>query len=167
MKHKKGHSKQGQQQWRTLEMTGLDDKVDQNAQKMEQKDKEAESGRRKSEGQSPYPASKWWIFMRQRRRWRKSSLNTHTHTHTHTHTQHSKTDGHDSPVWNDPWRRQWRPTPVLLPGKSHGRRSLVGCSPWGHEESDTTERLHFHLNLHYSRQKYTHTQEFHYENLQH
>jgi len=34
-------------------------------------------------------------------------------------------------------RRQWQPTPVLLPGKSHGRRSLVGCSPWGHEESDT------------------------------
>ena len=36
-------------------------------------------------------------------------------------------------------RRQWHPTPVLLLGKSHGRRSLVGCSPWGHEESDTTE----------------------------
>ena len=35
------------------------------------------------------------------------------------------------------WRRQWQPTPVLLPRKSHGRRSLVGCSPWGHEESDT------------------------------
>ena len=35
------------------------------------------------------------------------------------------------------WRRQWQPTPVLLPGKSHGWRSLVGCSPWGHEESDT------------------------------
>ena len=46
-----------------------------------------------------------------------------------------------------PWRRQWHPTPVLLPGKSHGRRSLVGCSPWGHEESDTTERLHFHFSL--------------------
>ena len=45
------------------------------------------------------------------------------------------------------WRRQWHPTPVLLPGKSHGRRSLVGCSPWCHEESDTTERLHFHLSL--------------------
>ena len=41
----------------------------------------------------------------------------------------------------------WHPTPVLLPGKSHGWRSLVGCSPWGHEESDTTERLHFHLSL--------------------
>ena len=41
-------------------------------------------------------------------------------------------------------RRQWHPTPVLLPGNSHGRRSLVGCSPWGHEESDTTEQLHFH-----------------------
>ena len=44
-------------------------------------------------------------------------------------------------------RRQWQPTPVLLPGKSYGRRSLVGCSPWGHEESDTTERLHFHFSL--------------------
>ena len=44
-------------------------------------------------------------------------------------------------------RRQWHPTPVLLPGKSHGRRSLVGCSPWGHSESDTTERLHFHFLL--------------------
>ena len=45
------------------------------------------------------------------------------------------------------WRRQWHPTPVLLPGKSHGRRSLVGCSPWGCEESDTTEQLHFHFPL--------------------
>ena len=45
-----------------------------------------------------------------------------------------------------PWRRQWHPTPVLLPGKSHGRRSLVGCSPWGREESDTTEQLHFHFH---------------------
>ena len=44
-------------------------------------------------------------------------------------------------------RRQWQPTPVLLPGKSHGRRRLVGCSPWGHEESDMTERLHFHFSL--------------------
>ena len=44
-------------------------------------------------------------------------------------------------------RRQWQPTPVLLPGKSHGRRSLVGCSPWGHEQSDTTERLRFHFSL--------------------
>ena len=44
-------------------------------------------------------------------------------------------------------RRQWHPTPVLLPWKSHGRRSLVGSSPWGHEESDMTERLHFHFSL--------------------
>ena len=44
-------------------------------------------------------------------------------------------------------RRQWHPTPVLLPGKSHGRKSLVGCSPWGHEESDTTKLLHFHFSL--------------------
>ena len=44
-------------------------------------------------------------------------------------------------------RRQWHPTPVLLPGKSHGRKSLVGCSPWGRSESGTTERLHFHFSL--------------------
>ena len=43
-------------------------------------------------------------------------------------------------------RRQWQPTPVLLPGKSHGWRSLVGCSPWGRWGSDTTERLHFSLS---------------------
>ena len=42
---------------------------------------------------------------------------------------------------------KWHPTPVLLPGKSHGWRSLVGCSPWGRKESDTTERLHFHFSL--------------------
>ena len=46
----------------------------------------------------------------------------------------------------DPWRRQWEPTPVLLPGKSHGQRSLVGYSPWGRKESDTTEWLHFHFS---------------------
>ena len=45
------------------------------------------------------------------------------------------------------WRRQWYPTPVLLPGKSHGWRSLVGCSPWDPEELDTTEQLHFHFSL--------------------
>ena len=45
------------------------------------------------------------------------------------------------------WRRWWHPTPVLLAGKSHGRRRLVGCSPWGREKSDTTERLHFHFSL--------------------
>ena len=44
-------------------------------------------------------------------------------------------------------RRQWHPTPVLLPGKSRGRRSLEGCSPWGLWRSDTTERLHFHFSL--------------------
>ena len=41
----------------------------------------------------------------------------------------------------------WHPTPVPLPGKSHGRRSLVGFSPWGRWESGTTERLHFHFSL--------------------
>ena len=48
-------------------------------------------------------------------------------------------------------RRRWHPTPVLLPGNSHGWRSLVDCSPWGRKwgrkESETTERLHFHFSL--------------------
>ena len=44
-------------------------------------------------------------------------------------------------------RKWWHPTPVLLPGKSHGQRSLIGCSSWGREELDTTERLHFHFSL--------------------
>ena len=52
-------------------------------------------------------------------------------------------------IWLIPYRqrRQWHPTPVLLPGKSHGQRSLEGCSPWGREASDMTERLHFHFSL--------------------
>ena len=44
--------------------------------------------------------------------------------------------------WEDPLEKEMAPTPVLLPGKSHGR-TLVGHSPWGHKELDTTERLHF------------------------
>ena len=42
------------------------------------------------------------------------------------------------------WRRKWQSTAALLPGKSHGWRSLIGYSPWGHKELDMTERLHFH-----------------------
>ena len=51
--------------------------------------------------------------------------------------------------WHQVWRqkRQWHPIPVVLPGKSHGLRSLVGCSPWDRYESDTTDQLHFHFSL--------------------
>ena len=51
--------------------------------------------------------------------------------------------GFDLWVGKFPWRRKWKPTPVILPGKSHGRRSPVGYSPWGRKEPDMTERLHF------------------------
>ena len=56
-------------------------------------------------------------------------------------------------LWNrnrlmDTGRRQWHHTPVLLPGKSHGWRSLGGCSPWGRTGSDRTEQLHFHFHSH-------------------
>ena len=43
------------------------------------------------------------------------------------------------------WRRKWQPTPVFLPGKSHGRRSLAGYSSWEPKESDMTEQHHFHF----------------------
>ena len=46
-----------------------------------------------------------------------------------------------------PWRRAWPPTPVCLPGKSHGWRNLAGYSPWDHKKSDTTELLHFITQL--------------------
>ena len=51
---------------------------------------------------------------------------------------------HDLPVLCFEWRRKWQPTPVFLPGESYGQRSLVGYSPWGHKESDKTERLNHH-----------------------
>ena len=59
--------------------------------------------------------------------------------------------GFDPCVRKIPWRRKWQPTPVLLPREFHGQRSLVGCSPWGRKESDTTEWLTF---LYESRVRY-------------
>ena len=53
--------------------------------------------------------------------------------------------GFDPWVGKIPWRRKWQPPPVLLPGESHGQRSLANYSPQGGKESDTTERLHFHF----------------------
>ena len=47
--------------------------------------------------------------------------------------------GFDPWVGKIPWRRKRQPTPVFLPGESHGQRSLAGCRPWGHIELDTTE----------------------------
>ena len=48
-------------------------------------------------------------------------------------------DENDPEVENIPWRKAWQPTPVLLPGESHGQRSMEGYSPWGRTESDTIE----------------------------
>ena len=49
-----------------------------------------------------------------------------------------------------PWRRKWQPSPVFFPGKFHGQRGLVGSSPWGHRESDVTERVSTHTHAHNS-----------------
>ena len=51
--------------------------------------------------------------------------------------------GFNPRVGKIPWGKEWQSTPILLPGESHGQRSLVGYSPWGRKESDTTEQLHF------------------------
>ena len=45
-----------------------------------------------------------------------------------------------------PWRKEWQPAPVFLPGEFHGQRSLAGYSPWGHKESDTTEHMYTHTH---------------------
>ena len=57
-------------------------------------------------------------------------------------------------------RRKWQSTPVLLPGKSHGWRSMVGYSPWGHKELDMTERLHFYTYDEASRSLETYIRHF-------
>ena len=57
-------------------------------------------------------------------------------------------------------KRQWQHTPVLLPGKSHGRRSLVGCSPWGREESETTSNFIFTFTFMHWRRKWQPTPVF-------
>ena len=51
--------------------------------------------------------------------------------------------GFDSWVGKFPWRKKWQPTPVFLPGKSHGQRSPIGYSPGARKQLDTTEPLHF------------------------
>ena len=56
--------------------------------------------------------------------------------------------GVDPWVGKTPWRREWLPTPVNLPEEFHGQRSLVGYSPWGCKESDTTEPINIQLLRH-------------------
>ena len=74
----------------------------------------------------------------------------YTHIHTHAYIFWPFCEACRSLVSKlgiKPWPRKWQPTPVLLSGKFHGWRNLVGYSPWGHKESDTTEQLQFSLWL--------------------
>ena len=84
----------------------------------------------------------WWPELTQGGNWG---------AHPASHTPGCRLEGHchfvSAMVQCKGQRRQWHPTPVLLPGKSHGRRSLAGCSPWDRWGSDTTEQLHFHFSL--------------------
>ena len=78
---------------------------------------------------------------------KNKQTNKKTNKKTHTHLPRPKT-------WFDPrvgkihWRRKLQPKPVYLPGKSHGQRSLVGYSPWGHREPDMTYQLNSKSNVH-------------------
>ena len=56
--------------------------------------------------------------------------------------QHPSKQGKFAHSYAPLWRRKWQPTPVFLPGKPHGQRSLAGYSPWGRKESDMTEQRH-------------------------
>ena len=86
---------------------------------------------------------KWllWLLTIQHR---ANSLTTQDFHFSNDKTNKTEYQLPRSTAW---WRRWWHPIPVLFPGKSHGWKSLVGCSPQGHEESDTTEQLHFHFSL--------------------
>ena len=64
------------------------------------------------------------------------------------HTCQCRRREFDPWVGKIPWRRAWQPTPVFLPGESHGQRSLVGYSAWGHKELDVTEHSHTHTHTH-------------------
>ena len=64
--------------------------------------------------------------------------------------------GFDPWVRKIPWSRKWQTTPVFLPGESHGQRSLAGYSPWGHRESDATERTHRPVAVAFSRRAFAH-----------
>ena len=59
--------------------------------------------------------------------------------------QETQTPRFDPWVGKVPWKREWQPTPVFLPGESHGQRSLADYRPWGDKESDTTEQLSTHI----------------------
>ena len=86
-----------------------------------ERDREKEGGR-EGGNMCIRPSFPWWL------RWERICLQC-------------RRPGFNLWVGKIPWRREWQPTPVFSPGKSHGQRSLVGYSTWGHEESDMTERL--------------------------
>ena len=68
--------------------------------------------------------------------------------------------GFDPWVRQIPWSRRWQPSPVFLPGKFHGQRSLVGYSPRGHIQSDTTERTHMYIERPYEKKRVINTLAF-------
>jgi len=65
----------------------------------------------------------------------------HSHKEAACQCRRFRRQGFDPWVGKSPWRRKWQPTPVFLLGEFHGQRSLVGYSPWGHKQLDTTEQL--------------------------
>ena len=102
--------------------------------------------------ENPTDRGAWWATVRGMQELDMSEQLTHTVIHSGLpwwlsgrESICNAGDMGSIPGPGDPWRKKWQPTPVFLPGKSHGQRSLVGYTPQGSKELDTTERLHFHL----------------------
>ena len=79
--------------------------------------------------------------------WGCTESDTTKETQQQQQCRRHKRHGFDLWVGKIPWRKEWLPTPVFLPGDSHGLRSLAGCSPWGHKELDVTEHAHTHTQV--------------------
>ena len=114
-----------------------------------------------SKDRGAWKATGWLLSLGSQRIGLKSDLYTHFHWLIPSLTKGGsagkepacecrryKRCGFDPWVGKIPWRWKWQPTPVFLPGESHGQRSLVGYSPRGHKEWDTTERVCVHMHTH-------------------
>ena len=95
--------------------------------------------------ESPGDSRAWWAAIygvtQSRTRLKRLSSSSHLEEELPCNSNGKESTCDAGDPGSIPWRREWQPTPVFLPGEFHGQRNLAGYSPWGHKESDTTEQL--------------------------